>query len=155
MSVERERALYILDKTFKTEKQIKDKLIQECTLRMLSRGFLNTLRSTTLLMTRDMLQCTLSIRGKTRSGRQISQDLMIKGISKDIISESFESTDYSDADSLKKIIDKRAKRYNLDDRKDLQKLYQYLMGKGYKYSDIKNELSEYFEHLESQFDDEI
>ena len=57
--------------------------------------------------------------------------------------------------SLKKIIDKRAKRYNLDDRKDLQKLYQYLMGKGYKYSDIKNELSEYFEHLESQFDDEI
>ena len=47
------------------------------------------------------------------------------------------------------------KRYNLDDRKDLQKLYQYLMGKGYKYSDIKNELSEYFEHLESQFDDEI
>ena len=40
-------------------------------------------------------------------------------------------------------------------RNDLQKLYQYLMGKGYKYSDIKNELSEYFEHLESQFDDEI
>ena len=97
----------------------------------------------------------IEYKGKTRSGRQISQDLMIKGISKDIISESFESTDYSDADSLKKIIDKRAKRYNLDDRKDLQKLYQYLMGKGYKYSDIKNELSEYFEHLESQFDDEI
>ena len=97
----------------------------------------------------------IEYKGKTRSGRQISQDLMIKGISQDIISESFESTDYSDADSLKKIIDKRAKRYNLDDRKDLQKLYQYLMGKGYKYSDIKNELSEYFEHLESQFDDEI
>ena len=60
----KERALYILDKTFKTEKQIKDKLIQGMYLRMLSRGFLNSLRSTTLLMTRDMLQCTLSIRVK-------------------------------------------------------------------------------------------
>ena len=141
----KERALYILDKTFKTEKQIKDVI----------KRILEFLKKYDIINDKRYASMYIEYKGKTRSGRQISQDLMIKGISKDIISESFESTDYSDADSLKKIIDKRAKRYNLDDRKNLQKLYQYLMGKGYKYSDIKNELSEYFEHLESQFDDEI
>ena len=58
----KERALYILDKTFKTEKQIKDKLIQGMYPEDVIKR--NSLRSTTLLMTRDMLQCTLSIRAK-------------------------------------------------------------------------------------------
>ena len=71
----------------------------------------------------------IEYKGKTRSGRQISQDLMIKGISKDIISESFESTDYSDADSLKKIIDKRAKRYNLDDKEEFAEVVSISNGK--------------------------
>mgnify|MGYP002581957942 CR=1 FL=1 len=144
----KERALYILDKTFKTEKQIKDKLIQEMYPEDVIKRILEFLKKYDIINDKRYASMYIEYKGKT-------QDLMIKGISQDIISESFESTDYSDADSLKKIIDKRAKRYNLDDRKDLQKLYQYLMGKGYKYSDIKNELSEYFEHLESQFDDEI
>ena len=151
----KERALYILDKTFKTEKQIKDKLIQGMYPEDVIKRILEFLKKYDIINDKRYASMYIEYKCKTRSGRQISQDLMIKGISKDIISESFESTDYSDVDSLKKIIDKRAKRYNLDDRKDLQKLYQYLMGKGYKYSDIKNELSEYFEHLESQFDDEI
>lgn len=151
----KERALYILDKTFKTEKQIKDKLIQGIYPEDVIKRILEFLKKYDIINDKRYASMYIEYKGKTRSGRQISQDLMIKGISRDIISESFESTDYSDADSLKKIIDKRAKRYNLDNRKDLQKLYQYLMGKGYKYSDIKNELSEYFEHLESQFDDEI
>ena len=138
-----------------TEKQIKDKLIQGMYPEDVIKRILEFLKKYDIINDKRYASMYIEYKGKTRSGRQISQDLMIKGISKDIISESFESTDYSDADSLKKIIDKRVKRYNLDDRKDLQKLYQYLMGKGYKYSDIKNELSEYFEHLESQFDDEI
>ena len=142
----KERALYILDKTFKTEKQIKDKLIQGMYPEDVIKRILEFLKKYDIINDKRYASMYIEYKGKTRSGR---------GISQDIISESFESTDYSDADSLKKIIDKRAKRYNLDDRKDLQKLYQYLMGKGYKYSDIKNELSEYFEHLESQFDDEI
>ena len=120
----KERALYILDKTFKTEKQIKDKLIQGMYPEDVIKRIIEFLKKYDIINDKRYASMYIEYKGKTRSGRQISQDLMIKGISKDIISESFESTDYSDADSLKKIIDKRAKRYNLDDRKDLQKLYQ-------------------------------
>ena len=111
----KERALYILDKTFKTEKQIKDKLIQGMYPEDVIKRILEFLKKYDIINDKRYASMYIEYKGKTRSGRQISQDLMIKGISKDIISESFESTDYSDADSLKKIIDKRAKRYNLDD----------------------------------------
>ena len=59
----KERALYILDKTFKTEKQIKDKLIQGMYPEDVIKRILEFLKKYDI-MTRDMLQCTLSIRVK-------------------------------------------------------------------------------------------
>lgn len=89
----KERALYILDKTFKTEKQIKDKLIQEMYPEDVIKRILEFLKKYDIINDKRYASMYIEYKGKTRSGRQISQDLMIKGISQDIISESFESTE--------------------------------------------------------------
>lgn len=62
----KERALYILDKTFKTEKQIKDKLIQGMYPEDVIKRILEFLKKYDIIMTRDMLQCTLSINGQNQ-----------------------------------------------------------------------------------------
>ena len=38
-------------------------------------------------------------------------------------------SDFSEDDSISSVLKKRAKRYDLSDSKDLQKLYRYLVGK--------------------------
>ncbi len=68
---------------------------------------------------------------------------MTKGIKKDIIDKAFEESDYTDEQSLNKILEKRIKRYNLEEPKELQKLYRYLVGKGYNYNDVKSAVRQY------------
>ena len=85
----------------------------------------------------------LNISPKSKSKRQIVQDLMTKGIKKDVIDKAFEESDYTDEHSLNKILEKRIKRYNLEEPKELQKLYRYLVGKGYNYNDVKSAVRQY------------
>lgn len=147
----KERSLYILDKTFKTEKQIKDKLIQGLYPEDVINRILEFLKKYDIINDKRYAAMYIEYKGKTKSKRQISQDLMLKGISKNIISEGFELSNYSDASSLKKVIEKKTKRYNPENQNDLQKLYQYLMGKGYNYSDIKNQLADYLREKSDEF----
>ena len=68
---------------------------------------------------------------------------MTKGIKKDVIDKAFEESDYTDEYSLNKILEKRIKRYNFEEPKELQKLYRYLVGKGYNYNDVKSAVRQY------------
>ena len=48
---------------------------------------------------------------------------------------------YSDDSGLSKEIEKYSRKYNLADKKELQKFYQALMRKGFRYDAIKNFLN--------------
>lgn len=48
---------------------------------------------------------------------------------------------YSDDSGLLKEIEKYSRKYNLSDKKELQKFYQALMRKGFRYDAIKNALN--------------
>lgn len=139
----RERALYILDDGYKTQKQIYDKLksgnypeeiIQSVISYLLEYDLIDDLRYASLY---------IEYKSESKSKRQIVQDLMTKGIKKDVIDKAFEEGNYTDEYSLNKVLEKRIKRYNLEEQKEVQKLYRYLVGKGYQYSDIKLALSRY------------
>ncbi len=74
---------------------------------------------------------------KGSSLRKLQMELQAKGVDKTIIEEVLSETDRVDVDELKKIIAKKAYRYD-----DEQKLIAYLMRQGFRYDDVKTALQE-------------
>jgi len=73
------------------------------------------------------------------SKTKLINELKIKGINKDIISQAIEETQPDEIESLKSIIEKKRK---LTRFKDDQKLMQYLLRQGFHYSEIKTVFSD-------------
>ena len=71
------------------------------------------------------------------SRRRIELDLRRKGIADTIIKEILHN-EVDDTDALRKLIAKRAKRYD-----DVNKLKAYLLRAGFNYDDINREIGEY------------
>lgn len=72
---------------------------------------------------------------KGSSLRKLQAELQAKGVERSIIERTFEGTERTDIDELKKIIAKKASRYD-----DEQKLMVYLMRQGFRYDDVKEAL---------------
>lgn len=139
----RERALYILDDAYKTKKQITDKLKSGLYPAFIIDKVIEYLAEYDLINDYRYARMYIDYKESSKSKRQIVQDLHSKGISKSIVDEAFKEADFSDEDSLKKVIEKRIFRYDLNEKKDVEKLYRYLLGKGYDYNDVKRALSDY------------
>lgn len=69
---------------------------------------------------------------KGSSLRKLQSELQAKGVESSIIQRVLGETDRSDLDELRKIIAKKARRYD-----DEQKLMMYLARQGFRYDDIK------------------
>ncbi|MFQ9515529.1 MAG: regulatory protein RecX [Eubacterium sp.] len=139
----RERVLYILDDSYKTESQIREKLNKGFYPPDIVDKVINYLIEYDLVNDLRYAGMYIEFKSSSKSKKQIVQDLYRKGVSKDNIDAAFEESDYSDEISLYKIIEKRISKYNLNEQQDLQKIYRYLIGKGYCYSDVKKALSKY------------
>lgn len=74
---------------------------------------------------------------KGSSLRKLQAELSAKGVSREIISQLLEQTDRSDSDEIKKILAKKAKRYDSE-----EKLIAYLARQGFRYDDIVNAIRE-------------
>lgn len=74
---------------------------------------------------------------KGSSMRKLQSELSAKGVNSEIISMVFAESDRTDTDELKKIILKKASKYD-----DSQKLIAYLARQGFRYSDIQDALSD-------------
>lgn len=139
----RERAFYILDNSYKTENQIREKLRKGLYPESIIDKVIDYLVEYSLIDDKRYASMYIEYKSSSRSKKQIVQDLYAKGISGNIIDIAFEESNYSDEESLNKIIDKKITKYNLDNQQELQKLYRYLIGKGYSYNDVKKALSRY------------
>lgn len=139
----RERALYILDDAYKTKNQIIDKLKAGCYPEFIIDKVVGYLVEYDLINDDRYASMYIDFKASSKSKRQIVQDLYLKGLSKETIDSAFENNDFSEEDSLKKIIEKRKCRYDLTNQKDIEKFYRYLIGKGYPYHEVKRVLSLY------------
>lgn len=72
---------------------------------------------------------------KGSSLRKLQSELQAKGVDRSIIERTLEGSERSDENELKKIIAKKASRYD-----DEQKLLAYLMRQGFRYDDVKEAL---------------
>lgn len=72
---------------------------------------------------------------KGTSIKKLRNELSVKGISRNIVEKILSETERNDTDELKKMIEKKRRRYP-----DEKKLIQYLARQGFLYDDIKNAL---------------
>lgn len=74
---------------------------------------------------------------KGSSLRKLRSELTAKGVTPDIVTSVLDESERSDLDELRKIVAKKAARYD-----DAQKFIAYLSRQGFRYDDIKTVLSE-------------
>lgn len=141
----KERALYMLDKSYKTKRYVMDKLKAGLYPESIIDKVVSFLEDINLINDLRYAEMYIDYKRGSKSKKQIVQDLYVKGVDKKLIDQAFEESDFSDTESLKKYIEKRKNKYDLSDRKDIQKFYSYLVSKGYSYGDVKDALRDYID----------
>ena len=80
---------------------------------------------------------------KTKSKRDITQELRVKGISKEIIDDVLAETPINEEKMARELLEKKAYKWkNLPSREARQKMSQYLAGKGFGWDVIEKVASE-------------
>ena len=141
----KERALYMLDKSYKTKRYVMDKLKAGLYPESIIDKVVSFLEEINLINDLRYAEMYIDYKRGSKSKKQIVQDLYVKGVDKKLIDQAFEESDFSDTESLKKYIEKRKNKYDLSDGKDIQKFYSYLVSKGYSYGDVKDALRDYID----------
>ena len=80
---------------------------------------------------------------------RIKRDLALKGIDRQIIDHVIDSIELDIKSVLYDLIELKAISMDLDDDKQLNRLYGFLLRRGFKYGDINNALCEYREKKET------
>lgn len=134
----KEAALRTIERTYKTEKEMRDKLIlKEFDINLIDRtiGFL---KEYNLLNDENYVKMYVKDKIKSEGQNKIKYALMRKGINEELIRE--EIAKFNDGSQKEVAYDLAVKKYNLlakreDDKyKISQKLYRFLTTRGYDYS---------------------
>ena len=131
------RAMHILERTDKTEAQLRKKLeeseypkeaVESAIAYVTSYGYLDDRR-----YAEHYIEWKKQGKGKARLKMELAQ----KGISREIIEEVLESTDFGETrEMIRQIILKKRKTNIPMNEKEKQRLYGFLMRKGFPSSDI-------------------
>jgi len=131
------RAMHILERTDKTEVQLRRKLeeseypkeaVESAIAYVTSYGYLDDRR-----YAEHYIEWKKQGKGKAR----LKMELVQKGISREIIEEVLESTDFGETrEMIRQIILKKRKTDIPMNEKEKQRLYGFLMRKGFSSSDI-------------------
>jgi SOS response regulatory protein OraA/RecX len=76
------------------------------------------------------------------SNRRIGWELSQKGVSKEIVEESLHSA-AGEEDRIRLVIEKKARRLPLQEKKEKDRIIQSLLRLGYSYDEISSVLSQY------------
>ena len=138
------RAMNLLQKKDYTEKQLHDKLSEGLYPREIIVDAIHYVKAYHYLdderYARDYIAYHMSIRSKNR----IIQDLLGKGISKDIFMPVEEDSDV-ELDQIKKLLIKKHYDPELTEYKEKQKIMAFLLRKGFQMSDIRRAMDLYDE----------
>lgn len=114
-----------LTKTGSIKKGVSKALTERVYTRIIDKGYVNDEAFARYWVENRQLR-------KGISKRKLQAELASKGVDRSIVESLLTETDRTDEDEIKKIIEKKAGRYN-----DEQKLIAYLARQGFGYDDIK------------------
>lgn len=143
----KKRAMHILEQMDRTEHQLREKLArgeypQECI-----DSAVEYVKKYRYLDDERFASSYVRYHQEKLSRQQLSVKLTQKGVSKDIIAEALEM-EY-EADDGKKIRNLLSKRHfdpDNTDRQEINKIYQYILRRGFKSSDILKEMRAFSEN---------
>lgn len=135
-------ALNVVQKTYKTEKEMEDKLLEKGYNKEVVEKTLDFLKEYNFINDEKYTAMYAKDRSKTEGKNKIKYSLIKKGVDKNIIENTLETID---SDIEEEIAYKLAvKKYRLlknkenDQYKLNQKIYRFLVGKGYDYDLVKS-----------------
>lgn len=135
-------ALNYVSKCLKTKKQIKDYLKEKSFLKVSIDEALQKLETYKYIDDRYFAECYVNSKKTSKGVIYIKQQLQLKGVNEFVINDVLK--DYStDLDAVTKLVIKFMKNKQKD-KKNKEKLYRHLQGKGFLYEDFKNILDNYF-----------
>lgn len=82
-------------------------------------------------------------RSSHKSVRQMQAELKGKGVSDEIIKQTLQQQNVDDSVAIRRLIQKKHSNPEEISREQLQKLYAYLLRRGFKYEDVHRELKLY------------
>lgn len=137
----KERSIYILTNYNKTEKQLRDKLKQsgKYNVEIIDKTII-FLKEHNFLNDKNYANRYIELHKNAYSKKVIRQKLIIKGIKSEIIDEAFSENEESidEIQVIKKLLLKKCPDYyeKMEDMdiKEKQKLYSFLMRKGFSYN---------------------
>lgn len=133
----KKRCMHLLEQMDRTEKQLRDKLeageyparcIEDAIAYVKSFHYLDDYR----------YACTYVQYRKERMSRgQLTQKLMQKGVSKDLIVQAIEEYDAEDeTEQIMALLEKKHYDSSACDQKEFVRIYQYILRRGFKSNDI-------------------
>lgn len=149
-------ALRMFERSYKTEKEISDKLLVKGYDEGTISKVIIFLKEYSFLDDEKFTDMYIKDNIKTKGKNKIKYDLMKKGVSKDILAEKLEEVESSD--EMEPALRLAEKKYRTllntegDQKKTCKKLGDFLIRKGYNYSTVKKVLSKV---LNKDMDDEF
>ena len=135
-------ALRVIERTYKSEKELRDKLALKGYEDHIIKRTIDFLREYNLLNDTNYAKMYVKDRARNQGKKKIRYTLIQKGIDENIIEEELEKLD---KDEIREVVHEMTlKKYKAlskresDEYKLSQKLYRFLMGKGYDYDLIKD-----------------
>lgn len=141
----RETAYRMLERSRKTEREIRDRLLDKEYSPATIERVLETLRAYALVDDRTYTDTYLKEKLRSRGRRRAEQELLQKGVAKDMIADALTATELSDVEGDSCMQAARKKHAQLLRRGEegyrlKGKLYQHLAGKGYGADTIRSTL---------------
>lgn len=136
----KQKALAILKYMDRTEYELRIKLAQAYYTEEIIHRTIEYIASYHYIDDKRFLHNYIVLKGNSKSRRQLQEELMRKGLSKNLIADALESYNHNDTVSLKKAIKKKVKDRTDFSQKEKQKLIRYFCHKGYHYEDVIHNL---------------
>lgn len=135
----KKRAMHLLEQMDRTEKQLRDKLLANEYPQSCIDMAIEYVKSYHYIDDERYACNYVRFAQEKKSRQRIKQDLMRKGIGRDIIEYALEEEFETDeTEQIKELLEKKHFQYQESDQKEFQRIYNFLLRRGLHSSDILN-----------------
>lgn len=143
----KERALYLLEYKPYSVSMMREKLYNSEYSLEISEKVILFLKEYHYLDDDDYIRMYVGTYSVRKSKKQITCDLLRKGISKESIDNYFEQFEYSEQECFARQFERYVRGKDLGDWKVRQQVFRYFLGKGFSLSLIENSLKEHSSYI--------
>ncbi|CAG9708805.1 Putative regulatory protein RecX [Clostridium neonatale] len=142
----KESAIKIIERSYKTEKEIRDKLKQKGYEEKQINNSIDFLKEYDFINDNTYAKAFIKDKLSSKGSQKIKYDLMKKGIAKDIIEENLIKVDKNEEKEVALNVGRKKyesiRRKESDNYKLSGKLYRFLISRGYAYDIVKDVVKE-------------